>query len=369
MSAIKFGMQLMKLYAGANFGQIALKEEDHNKEYSGRRLPLSVSISCTYHCNLNCTHCQAENNNAKPDIPTDRFLRLIDEIADAGCTKIGFTGGEPMIRRDFGQILDRCRQRGLIISVVTNGWFVKKNIDWLKGIHLLFLSLDGDKAEHDRIRGEGNYDKFIESVEAAREAKIPVAALSTLMSNNYHCIEGMAKIVRENRMHWMVGMVQTGFTDRTDQDLTPEQLKRAVEIISREKKNLRTSSKYLSFVLGGEPLKTCWAGIGYCIIGPDGKVYPCYPAELDHEGYDGVAARAEQGGAGKGPTGPLPKDQAYQGVSILNKPFAEAFYEMKLYRRTCDSCVLACHAESNFLMEFGVDNVRQSLKLMSPIAA
>ncbi|HVE12616.1 MAG TPA: radical SAM protein [Elusimicrobiota bacterium] len=357
MSALRFGADVLRLWAGGALDQIRVKASDHNARYRGRKIPTSVTISATYHCNLTCSHCQAENDNSKKDITTERFLRLIDEIADAGATKIGFTGGEPMIRRDFGELMERCRARGLITSVVANGWLVKRNIEQLKGLNLLFLSLDGDAQAHDAIRGPGNFEKFVESVEVAQAHGIPVAALTTLMSNNFHCIQGMADIVTKYRLHWMVGMIQTAFTKRTEQDLTPEQAREAVRIVSQVR-NLRTSKGYLRSVLNFSPMERCWAGIGYCVIAPNGMLYPCFPAQFDHEAYNGVAMNKENGYT-------APPDH-YRGVSIVDKPFGQAFDELLLYRRTCDTCTLACHLEANYLYELRPDNVLQSFKLMKP---
>ncbi|MBI3296593.1 MAG: radical SAM protein [Elusimicrobia bacterium] len=358
MGAVDFGAKLLRLYAGADYGQLGLRESDHNAMYAGKRLPLAVTISATHRCNLVCSHCQSENSDTKEDISTERFLKLIEEIAEAGATRVGFTGGEPLMRKDMGRILERCRQRGLIVSVVSNGWLVKRNIDWLRGINLLFLSLDGGREVHDKIRGPGNFEKFVEAVSAAQGAGIPVAALSTLSSMNAACVPEMADIIVKHKLHWMVGMIQSGFTKRSDQDASKRQMEEMVRTVAASP-NLRTSKRYLDFVLGEGEMKRCFAGIGYCIIAPNGNMYPCFPAEFDHAGYAGVAMLD---GADKQAA------DGYRGISILEKPFQQAFDELPLYRRTCSTCALACHVEANYLYEFTPDNIRQSLKLMRPAA-
>ncbi len=356
-----FGAHLLGLHLGADRSQVALKAEDHNRPYNGRKIPLSVTISCTHRCNLACAHCQSENSDTKDDISTERFLALIDEMAEAGTTRVGFTGGEPLMRKDFGRIVERCRERGLIVSVVSNGWLVKRNIDWLKGIALLFLSLDGGREAHDKIRGPGNYEKFIEAARAAQDAGIPVAALTTLCSMNYGCVPEMIDTVVSLKLHWMVGLIQSGFTQRTEQDITRNQIREMIEAISKTP-NMRASGKYLRFAQGAEPPERCWAGIGYSIIAPNGMMYPCFPAEFDHAGYSGVAMK--EGDSFSGPA----EAESYRGVSILDKPFAQAFSELRLYRRTCGTCQLACHLESNYLYDFNPGSILNSFKLMSPVA-
>lgn len=355
-----FGAHLLRLHLGADRSQVALKASDHNKAYSGRRFPLSVTISCTHRCNLSCAHCQSENSDVKEDISTERFLSLIDEMAQAGTTRVGFTGGEPLMRKDFGRILERCRERGLIVSVVSNGWLVRRSIAWLKGIALLFLSLDGGREVHDKIRGPGNFDKFIEAAQAAQAAGIPVAALTTLCSMNYGCVAEMKETVESLKLHWMVGLIQSGFTQRSEQDISKTQIREMVSAISKSP-NMRASGKYLRFAQESEPPSRCWAGIGYCIIAPNGMMYPCFPSEFDHAGYAGVAM--EEGKSFSGPA----QAELYRGVSILDKPFARAFSELRLYRRTCGTCQLACHLESNYLYEFNPGSILNSFKLMKAI--
>ena len=93
-------------------------------------------------------------------------------------------------------------------------------------------------------------------------------------------------------------------------------------------------------MLGKRSLPKCFAGIGYTVISPEGKIFPCFPAQFD---------------------------KAYPGISILDKNFKEAFDQLPLYRNTCDTCQLACHIETNYLYLFKFDNIYQSYKLTKVI--
>lgn len=358
MGLLDFGVKCLRIQAGADRERLALRATDHNRPYRGTKIPTSVTLSCTYRCNLKCRHCQSENDRDKPDIPTERFLRLIDEIAEAGATKVGFTGGEPLVRKDFGDLVRRCRERRLLVSVVSNGWLVKKRMDALEGISLLFLSVDGNREVHDRIRGPGSWDKFLEAAAAAKEHGIPVAALTTLMSHNHPHLREMADTFTELGIHWMVGLIQTEFTERAEQDLTRDQVRDMARTLSAVP-CLRTARRYLDFMGSGKSMQRCFAGIGYCIVGPDGVLYPCFPAQFDHAQYRGVASRetSARGGAAAAP---------YSGADLMNQSFGRAFEEMLLYRRTCSTCALACHAEANYLHEFHLGSILQSFRLMRP---
>lgn len=341
MSAFRFGLKLVDLHLSANPSQLDVKAMDHMKPYQGKKLALNVTFSCTHRCNLVCTHCQAENSDTVSDIPTKRFLEIIDEVADAGCIKIGFTGGEPLMRKDIDQALERCYERSMVTTLVSNGYPVFKHIEKLKKLSLLFISMDGNQEVNDKIRGEGSFDKILEAVRLAKQNNIPVALLTTLCSMNYHVVKEMCEIVEDLEVHWMIGVIQTQFTGLTDQDFSKGQLREMLRTISKVK-HLRTSKTYMDFALGKKKMPRCFAGIGYAIIAPNGVLYPCFPAQFD---------------------------KRYTGVSIMEKNFSQAYQELPLYRATCDTCALACHMEANFLYQFSFENIRQSLKLTKPTSS
>lgn len=86
--------------------------------------PLRGQIELTYRCNLHCVHCYTDcfNNPAdiKKEMTTDMIFRLIDEIHDAGCLWLCFTGGEIFMRKDFFEIYGYAKKKGFLITLFTN---------------------------------------------------------------------------------------------------------------------------------------------------------------------------------------------------------------------------------------------------------
>jgi MoaA/NifB/PqqE/SkfB family radical SAM enzyme len=335
MNAARFCSKLIQLHCGKKREQLSLDRANHGAAYRGTKLPLQVTFSCTYRCNLKCAHCQAENSNVKDEISTKRFLEIIDEIAEAGAVRIGFTGGEPLIRKDMTEGLRHCYEHKILTTMVSNSYLVPQSIEHLKKLSLLFLSLDGTREAHEQIRGKGSFDQFLKAVRAAKDNGIPVAALTTLCSVNYPAIQEMCDLIKALDIHWLVGVIQTRFTGRTSQDLTQERLNEMLDKIEKVK-NLRTAKAYLDLLRGKRQAPECFAGVGYAIIAPDGCLYPCFPAQFD---------------------------KSYKGVSVLDKSFKQAFAELPLYRATCDTCTLACHIEANFLYQFEWASILQAIKL------
>ena len=157
------------------------------------------------------------------------------------------------------------------------------------------------------------------------------------MSYNADCLQEMADTFARMGIHWMVSRVQTGFSGRSEQELSPEALERALAVL-RQAPCLRTSRRYLDFLASGRPLERCYAGVSYAVIAPDGRLFPCFPAQFDHAAYGG-------------------------GQELLRQDFQTAFRKLPLYRATCATCTLACHAEANFLQEFNLESILQSLRI------
>jgi len=85
------------------------------------RIPLSGTVALSYRCNLRCPHCYLSAKTEKAPLPTARWLELLDQIVDAGCLYLLLTGGEPLLHPDFQRIYLHAKQRGLLVSVFTNG--------------------------------------------------------------------------------------------------------------------------------------------------------------------------------------------------------------------------------------------------------
>jgi len=96
------------------------------------RIPLMGGIELTSRCNLRCVHCYCgdkRDSAAGDGLSTTRTLRLLDELADAGCMFLIFTGGDPLLRDDFRRIYRHARAAGTIVSVYTNGSLVTPEIE------------------------------------------------------------------------------------------------------------------------------------------------------------------------------------------------------------------------------------------------
>jgi MoaA/NifB/PqqE/SkfB family radical SAM enzyme len=102
----------------------------------------------------------------------------------AGVRLISFTGGEPLVRSDIGQIIRHVKDRRLVCKLNTNGMLVESRLDDLRPLDLLQISVDGPPAVQDRLRGEGTSEKAARAIELARDAGIRVQLIACLTRDN-----------------------------------------------------------------------------------------------------------------------------------------------------------------------------------------
>ena len=104
--------------------------------------PLFVNFECTYRCNMQCSFCNIwKKDDLKNEATTQELENKLIECWDLGCSIIGVTGGEPLLREDIGKLLKfSSRKLGLITGLVTNGILLDKKINEISK-HTNFLAV------------------------------------------------------------------------------------------------------------------------------------------------------------------------------------------------------------------------------------
>lgn len=124
----------------------------------------SVHWSITGKCNFNCRHCLVSAPDAHhPQLPLKDCLHIVDEIAVCGIPRVDITGGEPLVRSDFEEIVKALSERGIDIGVLfTNASLLNASVlDMLEKYRQkpsFQLSFDG-LGHHDWLRGVPGAEK------------------------------------------------------------------------------------------------------------------------------------------------------------------------------------------------------------------
>jgi MoaA/NifB/PqqE/SkfB family radical SAM enzyme len=100
------------------------------KVVAKRKVPLRVSYFCTFRCNLRCEYCGLWKTK-RNEMTTEQAKSMIGDFASAGTMFWMFTGGEPMLRRDIGELVSEARGSGMVVGLVTNGTMLTRKLDEL----------------------------------------------------------------------------------------------------------------------------------------------------------------------------------------------------------------------------------------------
>lgn len=147
-----------------------------------------LRISLTERCNLRCSYCMPVEG--VPLLPADHLMnahelfQIAKLFVEEGVTKIRLTGGEPLVRKDFPQILAQLASLPVTVSITTNGVSIDKHIDLLKqhGVHTINLSLDTLNAEKfKKITFRNYFDRVYENILLLMEHGFKVKINAVLM--------------------------------------------------------------------------------------------------------------------------------------------------------------------------------------------
>jgi MoaA/NifB/PqqE/SkfB family radical SAM enzyme len=100
--------------------------------------PLTCVWEITMGCNMRCKHCGSSCAEPLPDeLSIEEALDAIRQFAALGLRWVTLSGGEPLTRRDWPQLVRAIAERGILVNMITNGWLVTQaTVDQLRNNHI-----------------------------------------------------------------------------------------------------------------------------------------------------------------------------------------------------------------------------------------
>ena len=180
------------------------------------RRPLSVQILVTKFCDMTCNMCftypidskEKFINTVEPSF--EQLEYLMDEACNIGAQVIIPFGGEPLIRKDIGEIVNGIKARKKYCILYTNATYLKDRIDEIRATDQLVISIDGDELNHDSIRGKGSYKKCVEGIELALGKGFSLRIHTVLTKDTLDTLPHMVSLSKKYDV-----MLNYGFTDAT----------------------------------------------------------------------------------------------------------------------------------------------------------
>lgn len=302
--ARRAGARLLPRLAGFAFRRYVL----------GRRVPVTVMVAVTCRCQCDCAHCSASGlTDGGAELSAAEIKKVIADAGVIGAPKIGFTGGEPLLRPDLAGLVAFAASLGLSVSIDTNGFLLDEHkAAELKaaGISNINVSLDSpDARRHDRLRAlPGCFEAAVRAVKACAAIGVP-CVVSTYLTD---------KAVAEGRLEALIALARASGASAVRALFpiyTGKLHGRSRPLLSAEHKRL-FFARYAdpAFVYSESPLYDYLDGAVQCTaarklsvyVGADGSVRTCYVsrASLGNVRDGGLAAVLEKAGYFSGGAGP-----------------------------------------------------------------
>ena len=247
-----------------------------------QKIPLVVGWAITNRCNYRCKYCGIWKKKER-ELSTQQVFSIIDELKQTGCQRIVFTGGEPLLRKDIGRIINYCKENCFEIGINSNGSLFKEKINEIKKIDTLTLSLDGPDKIQDKLRAKGSYKKTIEAIEIAQKNNINVFLTTVVSKQNLNRLEYILDVAKKYNIFVGFQPVSYRHNQQKIEKFRPliKSYREKIDWIINLKKN---GNKHIGNSISGlkhlrnwpKPKKIkCAAGIIRCRIEPNGDLYPC----------------------------------------------------------------------------------------------
>ena len=107
-----------------------------------RPFPLSLTYEVTWLCNLSCGYCD-RHTPMRHELTQEEIFWALDEFRMLGMLHTSLDGGDPLTHRHIDEIVDWLTQRGVTVSLNSNGILVPKKLHAIRKLSLLKISLDG----------------------------------------------------------------------------------------------------------------------------------------------------------------------------------------------------------------------------------
>lgn len=240
--------------------------------------PLLAQVVVTRRCNLACGYCN-EYDDVSPPVPLPQLLAWIDHLANLKTASITFTGGEPLLHPELDLAIRAARDRGMIVTMITNGFRLSR--EWIERLNA--ARLQGMQISIDNIRPDEVSMKSLSSVEGrlallAEHARFKVNVNSVLgvTRERTQDVVTVAKAAARYGLQHSVGVLHDG--SGLLRPMNADQMD-AYREVTRISPSIVHGLNYRLFqrnLMQGRPNDwKCRAGARYLYVAEDGRVHWC----------------------------------------------------------------------------------------------
>jgi PqqA peptide cyclase len=255
--------------------------------------PASLLAEVTHRCPLHCLYCSnpLDLTRREAEVPTDTWLRVLDEAADLGVLQIHFSGGEPLARSDLAELVARAARRELYVNLITSGvGLTRMRAQALRdaGVCAVQLSVQAADVGVSRLIAGGEFwEQKMAAARHIREAGLPLGLNVVLHRHNLSQVTalldlaaalGAERVELANTQYYGWALMNRSLLMPTQ-----EMLRKAEDDVAQYRR--RTPSMEILWIVPdyhAEFPKPCMNGWGrlFLSIAPDGTALPCPVASV-----------------------------------------------------------------------------------------
>jgi pyrroloquinoline quinone biosynthesis protein E len=250
--------------------------------------PYALLAELTYQCPLHCPYCSNPvRYPAGQELTTEDWTRVFHEAAKLGVLHVGFSGGEPLARRDLVDLAAAARAAGLYSNLITSAVGLDRpRLETLRdaGLDSIQISFQADEpALGDEIAGATVHRRKLDAARLVREAGLPLSLNLVLHRRNIERLPAMIDLAEQlGAVRLELANVQYygwGNLNKTQLLPTRAQAQAALAVATQATARLAGRMEVI-YVLPDyyEAVpKPCMQGWGrrYLTVNPIGDVLPC----------------------------------------------------------------------------------------------
>lgn len=275
----------LKIVLAAIFARkLAGVNEDVPKEYLEGYKMLNIYI--TNACNLKCKHCfMLSGKKLENELALEDWMKVLTSFKENGGEFVTFSGGEPLMFKNFPQIINHAHNSGLKCTILSNGllWSDKLIKELAPIIDEIQFSLDGvDEETNSAVRGNGHFEKVVDTIVKFANAGVKTSVATTFTYDN---LNANTQIRYKNLVDAIKGKtfgndvffkLSKKLLPGRNVNFTAEENEKYSAIIKDIEKYVDENADYENFLAGHTPnLVAINCGLGGISISADGNVYFC----------------------------------------------------------------------------------------------
>ncbi|PIZ52527.1 hypothetical protein COY26_04485, partial [Candidatus Woesearchaeota archaeon CG_4_10_14_0_2_um_filter_33_10] len=208
--------------------------------------PETVYADITPKCNLGCRHCYSVDEGINPKEKSyKQVCKMLDDLAAAKVFKIHLVGREPLMRKDFGKIINYASQHKFVIGVATNGTLITPSIAKLLSKHNIDgvqISIDSiyPQKHNDFRRNPNAFSLTLQGIELLKKYNVKVCIATTLTNFNFNELKRIADLANKLGAYYYRTRLLIGNDINQDFQITRKQYKYAVQTLFNLKNHYKT---------------------------------------------------------------------------------------------------------------------------------